>query len=149
MTTTQDKNGVLDSQDNFSIETRMQIGRSTLMWWAVLLSALIFPFLASEAIDAFGHAFPGTLRTSVAKVVESVALLLSGVLVFRQLGVAHRLPAIRSAARIVVIIVYGLSAGMLLTSEKACGPRSEYVGGPKQDSPTLQGAQHNSTASCS
>ncbi len=100
-----------------------------MLWWLGFLAAFAIPVLYAVGIWAYGRAYPGTLRTSIADWGGSLAWVVAAVVAVRQLNAARRAPLLRSIARIAIILVAGFSA-VSLHFITACETRPDYVGGP-------------------
>ena len=119
-----------------------------MLWWLGFLAAFAIPMFLDVAIQAYGRAYPGTLRTSIADWGGTLAWVLAAILAVRQLNVARRAaPLLRSIARVAVVLVCGFGA-VSLHFIAPCGVRTEYVGAPASQHPGSANAQSSSQASC-
>jgi uncharacterized membrane protein len=63
--------------------------RATMLWWLRFLAAFAIPVLYAVGVSAYGHAYPGTLRTSIADWGGSLAWVAAAVVAVRQLNAAR------------------------------------------------------------
>jgi hypothetical protein len=121
--------------------------KASMLWWLGFLSAFSIPVLAALGIAAYGHAYPGSLRTSIANWGGTLAWVVGAVIAVRQLNVARKAPLLRSIARIAIVLGFGFSA-VSLHFISTCESRSEYVGGPGPQQSRTGTGRLLSQASC-